>query len=412
MAPLVFITAILMLVPSVQASTGSSEDIRQILSKIEILLSQLSKEGVELPKTSGYVKQLSASILQTYDRELHQRTKKLHQQLENIWRAYGNSPRTAARAAQVLDEIYGLRGQAAGVASMMVDAAEQLVEQSVAPGGLSRSDELLSNAMTLTEAVKNIIRGGPIDIKVSKSSYSENDEAEISVASVSTSGGTVKIYVTEEVQRYNNETVVVTKSSFIGFGNTIIIQKEVIRNIQPTIDTREMVVGQNVAIGAVLNIRKALNQPALEKVEYDVAVRDYGFDRNYIRLVLTSQQSKTGRIIIIDVDKAMMKEYFPRDVSVRVDGTAAKLASDIVEVLNGDADRPTYFIAITGRGLQLVLYIPSWSTKVVLIGPSSSLSYLISIPNLLGVEAEFIATTAAAIILISALAIMRLTRPK
>ncbi|MCS6785235.1 MAG: hypothetical protein NZ581_08595, partial [Candidatus Caldarchaeum sp.] len=243
-APLVFITAILMLVPSVQASTGSSEDIRQILSKIEILLSQLSKEGVELPKTSGYVKQLSASSLQTYDRELYQRIKKLHQQLENIWRAYGNSPRAAARAAQVLDEIYGLRGQAAGVASMMVDAAEQLVEQSVAPGGLSRSDELLSNAMTLTEAVKNIIRGGPIDIKVSKSSYSENDEAEISVASVSTSGGTVKIYVTEEVQRYNNETVVVTKSSFIGFGNTIIIQKEVIRNIQPTIDTREMVVGQ------------------------------------------------------------------------------------------------------------------------------------------------------------------------
>lgn len=337
----------------------------------------------------------------------------LKRKLDAIWVIAQSSRDRAAKAAYALDEIYGLKEAAKGVSGSMLEAAERLIEQSLLTTEASRSEELLNDAVILTEAVKNIFQGRKLDIRVSKSDFSDTGESEVSIASVETSRGTVKIYQTEEIQRYSNQTIVVTKNSFINLGKTIIIQKEVNRNIERAAEDREILVGKDIEIGAVLNIRKALNKPVLEKIEYDVAVSDYSLDRNLIRLVLSSENTKkTGRLIIIDVDRSTMREFLARDVVVRVDGTPAKLASSIVEVLNGEAERPLYFLAITGRGIQIVLYIPTWSTKVVLIGPSSSLTYLISIPRVLGGDAQFLATTAAAVVFLTTLLITRLTRAR
>ncbi|MEM2065981.1 MAG: hypothetical protein QXH59_05795, partial [Candidatus Caldarchaeum sp.] len=224
--------------------------------------------------------------------------------------------------------------------------------------------------------------------------------------------GEVKIYVTQEAETYSNQTVTFSRSIYISLGNTIIIQKETERSLQPSEQEKQLMVGENIGIGAILSLRKTNAQKQLEKAEYDVKVVEHGFDRGFIRLVLTSDSSEQGRLIILDVDKSIQREYFPRDVSVRVNGEPAKLASSVSEVLSGELDKPAYFLAVTGGGLEIVLYIPSWSTKVVLIGSSSSLSYLISIPSLLGRENEFTATTLAAALLVIALVASRLKRTK
>lgn len=390
------------------AEATTNSDYLQTLMKIEDLVNKLEEVGVRLPNIKSFADELAGSKAAPTPQNIAQ-AKKLQAQLENIWRVR-TSTDTSVMAGKALDEIYGLRWKVFGVQALLLDAAEQLFDQSFVTSEIARSNEMLRNSMALIEAVKNMIAGKAVDIRVSKGSYSESGEAEVSIASVETSGGAVRMYVTEETQRYANQTVVITKNSFINLGNMIIIQKEVNRNLGPRDEAREILVGQNIAIGAVLNIRKAFNQPTIEKAEYDVAVRDYSFDRNYIRLVLSSREAKTGRIIIIDVDKTMLRDFLSRDVSVRVDGVPVRLAHSIVEVLKGEADKPLYFLAITGRGLQIVLYIPTWSTKIVLIGSSSSLSYLISIPKVVGSDVEVLATTVAAAVLITALLVTRLPR--
>ncbi|MEM0440731.1 MAG: hypothetical protein QW463_03900 [Candidatus Caldarchaeum sp.] len=386
----------------------------EFISKIEKKMAVLSSYGVETPNIKLFLelmKTRAAGQRQAID-DTYLSIRRLEHQLDLLLRHFERNFQSAIKAAEALDQIYGLNMKAAGLQLMLVDASTQLIEQSMSSQDDHHSQELLQKAVILNEAIRNMLEGGTVNIRVSRSSISDAGEAQVSVASVETSAGTVNFYIMEETYRYANQTLVITKNSFISLGNTIIIQKEVNRNVEPVEDKREILVGENIAIGAVLNIRRALSGHEVEKVEYDVVLRDYGFDRNYIRLVLSSTEAKAGRLIIIDLDKSMVREYLSRDVAVRVDGTPAKLASTISEVLSGDADKPLYFLAITARGLQIVLYIPSWSNKVVLIGSSSSLSYLISIPKILGGEVEFLATTVAAVTLISALIVTRLMRPK
>ncbi|MDW8083634.1 MAG: hypothetical protein RMI49_00325 [Candidatus Caldarchaeum sp.] len=380
--------------------------------QIHNLLDDFSRVGIEMSNIKSYISFL-LSEQESVGPLLASHVEGLKKKLDALWVIAQSSRDRAAKAAYALDEVYGLKAAAKGVSGSMLEAAERLIEQSLLTNEASRSEELLNDAVILTEAVKNILQGRKLDIRVSKSDFSDTGESEVSIASVETSRGTVKIYQTEEIQRYSNQTIVVTKNSFISLGKTIIIQKEVNRNIEQTAKDPEILVGKNIEIGAVLNIRKALNKPILEKIEYDVAVSDYSLERNLIRLVLSSENArKTGRLIIIDVDRSTMREFLAREVMVRVDGTPAKLASSLVEVLNGEVERPLYFLAITGRGVQIVLYIPTWSTKVVLIGPSSSLTYLISIPSVLGGDAQFLATTAAAVIFLTTLLITRLKRAR
>ncbi|MDJ0271393.1 MAG: hypothetical protein NYU39_02280 [Aigarchaeota archaeon] len=367
-------------------------------------VASFAAEGIELPNITAYVQVWGQS------RDLSS----LRRLLEFLWNVYQTDPQTGRQGVMVLEEIYGLRidQRLEGMASYLLDAAEQLLQQETVSVLEGKTRDSFTKASVLVEAVGNVLKGRGVDVRVIKGGEEDRRQMEVSIATVTTSRGEVKIYVTQEAETYSNQTVTFSRSIYISLGNTIIIQKETERSLQPSEQEKQLMVGENIGIGAILSLRKTNAQKQLEKTEYDVKVVEHGFDRGFIRLVLTSDSSEQGRLIILDVDKSIQREYFPRDVSVRVNGEPAKLASSVSEVLSGELDKPAYFLAVTGGGLEIVLYIPSWSTKVVLIGSSSSLSYLISIPSLLGRENEFTATTLAAALLVIALVASRLKRTK
>ncbi|MEM0336713.1 MAG: hypothetical protein QXN23_00090 [Candidatus Caldarchaeum sp.] len=367
-------------------------------------VASFAAEGIELPNITAYVQVWGQSRDLSYLRRL----------LEFLWNVYQTDPQTGRQGVMVLEEIYGLRldQRLEGMASYLLDAAEQLLQQETVSVLEGKTRDSFTKASVLVEAVGNVLKGRGVDVRVIKGGEEDRRQMEVSIATVTTSRGEVKIYVTQEAETYSNQTVTFSRSIYISLGNTIIIQKETERSLQPSEQEKQLMVGENIGIGAILSLRKTNAQKQLEKAEYDVKVVEHGFDRGFIRLVLTSDSSEQGRLIILDVDKSIQREYFPRDVSVRVNGEPAKLASSVSEVLSGELDKPAYFLAVTGGGLEIVLYIPSWSTKVVLIGSSSSLSYLISIPSLLGRENEFTATTLAAALLVIALVASRLKRTK
>ncbi len=365
-------------------------------------LASFAAEGVELPNISSFIKKSGDERGLTFLRRV----------LEFLWNIYQSDPPTGIQGAQILDEIYGLRinHKVDDMAAYILDAAEQLIQQGSVTLSGEKAQDSYSKASILVEAGSNFLLGKGVDLRVIKGGEIDNQQLEIIIATINTSKGPVKIYVTQEKETSSNQTVTVSRSVYISLENTIIIQKETEKSHQPSEEEKQLLIGENIGIGAILSLKKTDTQKQIEKTEYDVKVLEHAFDGGYIRLVLSSESSEQGRLIILDVDKSIQREYFPRDVSVRVNGEPAKLASSVSEVLSGEIDKPAYFLALTGSGLQIVLYIPSWSTKVVLIGSSSSLSYLISIPSFVGRENEFAATTLAAAVLIIALVVNRLKR--
>lgn len=403
-APKVATCTLLLTMVLLSATISLAEEKTPFVKSVSDYIASFSAEGVELPNITSYVQMAGQS------RDLST----LRRLLEFLWNVYQTDPQTGRQGVMVLDEIYGLRleQKLEGMASYLLDAAEQLLQQESVAVLEGKSRDSFTKASVLVEAVGNVLKGRGVDVRVIKGGEVDGRQMEVSIATVTTSRGEVKIYVTQETGTYSNQTTTLSRSIYISLGNTIIIQKETERNLQPSEQEKQLLVGENIGIGAILSLRKTNTQKQLEKTEYDVKVVEQGFDRGFIRLVLASDSSEQGRLIILDVDKSIQREYFPRDVSVRVDGEPAKLATSVSEVLSGELDKPAYFLAVTGGGLEIVLYIPSWSTKVVLIGSSSSLSYLISIPSLLGRENEFTATTLAVAVLVLALVASRLKRTK
>jgi hypothetical protein len=269
----------------------------------------------------------------------------------------------------------------------------------------------LKSSEILLEGFNSITGGGKLSLRVIRS---EKGEAETTIATIPTSKDVVRVYLSEEKTRAADNSVVTTRKAFINLGKTIIIQKETISNIQPAEDqNKEVHLGYNTALGAVIELREeSTNRITLDKTEYDVAVKEFSFEQNSLRLLLSSNTSQSGRIIILDVDRGVARKYMQTEIAVKVDGKPAKLVDSVADMLSGKLDTPAYFLAITGKGLQIVLYIPHWSDKLVVIGPSTALSFQISVPGTLGTETQVWATTLAAVLLASSLLVRRFRERK
>ncbi|MEM1955258.1 MAG: hypothetical protein QXN44_00820 [Candidatus Caldarchaeum sp.] len=333
---------------------------------------------------------------------------KIHRQLTQVSAVLERDRQKAVKAYSLLSIIHYLRPLSTGFSAVLLDVSEQLVEQALK----DRQDvhpDLLPKAQALVDSVRGVFEGKPINLKVVRSADAGGEETEISIASLSTANDVVRVFMTEERLRYSNNTVVVSKNAFISLGSTIIIQKETTRNVEPASE-KTVLLGENKAIGAVLSLSRQSNKLQLEKTEYDVAVLSHSFEQNHVRLVLSSTKEAAGKLVIIDVDKDFMKNYLPRDISIRVDGTPAVLAQSITEILTEDSTEPKYFLALTGRGLQIVLYIPNWSTKVVIIGSASSLSFQIAIPGFWNREFELFATTVGFMLLMAFVFVAKVLR--
>ncbi len=310
------------------------------------------------------------------------------------------------KAVEIISMTYVYRTLNNPVSSSILEAARQLAESALDNVKDDGAEGLLRGSEILLEGFNSITGGGKLSLRVMRS---ETGEAETTIATIPTSKDVVRVYLSEEKTKTADDSVVTTRKAFINLGKTIIIQKEIISNIQPPEDqNKEVLLGHNAALGAVIELREeSTNRLALDKTEYDVVVKGYAFEQNSLRLLLSSNASQSGRIIILDVDREFARKYMQREVAVKVDGRPAKLVDSVADMLSGNLDTPAYFLAITGKGLQIVLFIPSWSDKLVVIGPSTALSFQISVPGTLGPETQVWATTLAAVLMASSLLIRR-----
>ncbi|MEM2515153.1 MAG: hypothetical protein QW419_01255 [Candidatus Caldarchaeum sp.] len=385
------------------------EDLRTALAN----LARLKEAGLNVTYFENLVVQAETqlkdpSTQQHSITDLRANLAKLSNQLQKVVNIFGRDAEKGFKAFTVLIDVYVLKAKAVGIAAILVDTAEQLFEQTTADAEGPSWAAMLTKAETLLEGVKSILAGKPISIKVTRTGEDEGEQTEVSIASIPTSKDMVKVYFTEERLRYQNNTTVVSKNAFINLGNTLIIQRQTVKSVQFPSEEKEIHLGDNAGIGAVISLSRVSNKLQLDKTEYDVTVQSYSFEQNLVRLVLTSTREDAGKLVIIDVDKSFMKNYLPREITVRVDGYPAVLSQTVTEVLSGTSEEPKYFLALTGRGLQIVLYIPHWSTKVVIIGSSASLAFQISIPNVVGENMEWWATTIAAAGLVSAVIVGKL----
>jgi len=313
-----------------------------------------------------------------------------------------------SKAFEIISKTYAYAYKTLGdaVSASILDAARQLAESALDSIKEDSSLKLLGNSEILLEGLNRVTAGGKLNLRVSRS---ETGESETTVATIPTSRDVVRVYLSEEKTK-TDDNVVTTRKAFINLGNTIIIQKETISSVQPSATlVKEVHLGVNTALGAVVELREErANRFTLDKIEYDVVVKEYSLDQNSLRLLLSSNASHAGRVIILDVDRGIVRKYLQRDVAVKVDGKPAKLVDSVEDMLSGRLDSPSYFLAITAQGLQIVLYIPHWSDKLVVIGSSTALTFQISIPSTLGPETQLWATTFAALILASSVFVMRL----
>jgi len=312
----------------------------------------------------------------------------------------------ASKAFEIISKTYAYKTLGDAVSASILDAARQLAESALDSIKEDSSLKLLGNSEILLEGLNRVTAGGKLNLRVSRS---ETGESETTVATIPTSRDVVRVYLSEEKTK-TDDNVVTTRKAFINLGNTIIIQKETISSVQPSATlVKEVHLGVNTALGAVVELREErANRFTLDKIEYDVVVKEYSLDQNSLRLLLSSNASHAGRVIILDVDRGIVRKYLQRDVAVKVDGKPAKLVDSVEDMLSGRLDSPSYFLAITAQGLQIVLYIPHWSDKLVVIGSSTALTFQISIPSTLGPETQLWATTFAALILASSVFVMRL----
>jgi hypothetical protein len=316
------------------------------------------------------------------------------------------------KALEIISTTYVYRTLNNPVSSTILDAARQLAESALDNVKKEDGSEgLLKSSEILLEGFNSITGGGKLSLRVIRS---ETGEAETTIATIPTSKDVVRVYLSEEKTRAADNSVVTTRKAFINLGKTIIIQKETISNIQPAEDqNKEVYLGYNTALGAVIELREeSTNRITLDKTEYDVAIKEFTFEQNSLRLLLSSNTSQSGRIIILDVDRGIARKYMQTEIAVKVDGKPAKLVDSVADMLSGKLDTPAYFLAITGKGLQIVLYIPHWSDKLVVIGPSTALSFQISVPGTLGTETQVWATTLAAMLLASSLLVRRFRERK
>ncbi|MEM4329436.1 MAG: hypothetical protein QXI50_07270, partial [Candidatus Caldarchaeum sp.] len=260
-----------MLLPTALAQ-NSDPSLAARVEAVKTLIQKLKSSGLDTQVFEKKVSEIEVAVKQQGSGMLESgiSLEKIHRQLSLVSAALEQDPQKAVKAYDLLSNIHYFRPLSTGFSAVLLDVSEQLVEQALKERQDVHSD-LLPKAQVLVDSVRGVFEGKPINLKVFRSADAGGEETETSIASLSTANEVVRVFMTEERFRYSNNTVVVSKNAFISLGNTIIIQKETTRNVEPASE-KTVLLGENKAIGAVLSLSRQSNKLQLEKTEYDVAV--------------------------------------------------------------------------------------------------------------------------------------------
>ena len=84
--------------------------------------------------------------------------------------------------------------------------------------------------------------------------------------------------------------------------------------------------------------------------------------------VMVSSSLPQGKTIVINIEKAILPVTKPEELIVMVDGKRIGLADDLSDVLEpSDENVPEYLVLIGNKGVQILVSIPSFSTRTIMI---------------------------------------------
>jgi|GEM_PF-3514821 len=372
-------------------------DVGSILEVIARARDSLS----QIPSTSSSRGEESREVAQLLS--LLQRLEKL---LIRIMDIVEEKPELAGQSIEILNGIEAIyaRGDVNSLAASLLESGRGLIDDALSPDlDPQQASTLISRARTLTIAARQVLEGGPVSIRLSKGGGLEGgSNVEVNIAHIVTTSQDIKIYQSEERISYENNTVEVVRRTIISVGNMTIIERENFRRSESAgvSGVRAMEFTENVAIGAVIGFKKGpSNKVDVEKTEFDVTLDSFSADVNMIRLVLSAPDGTTGRLLVVDIDRNVAKGLLMREVVVRLDGKQVQITDKITDVLHGNPSEPRYFIALTGSGIQLVIYVPKWSTRVMTIGSAAAQAFYFPVVELAGNNIQWLATAAATALL-------------
>ncbi|MEM1944807.1 MAG: hypothetical protein QXX57_03605 [Nitrososphaerota archaeon] len=391
-------------------------DLMSNLEKMATIVQELSQMGFDvssLKKLIGDVKASLDGISSTgSDRELGRvvvyargLVERLERILPRLVAIAPERPELVLRSLQIIGgmEVLSASGSINSLASSLLESGRNLVEDALTPDlDADHSGRLLSRAATLLAAAQQVVEGGQVTLKVSKAGDSPSN-TEVNIAHILTSSQDIKVYQLEERTVYNNDTVVVIRRTIISVGNLTIIERETSRVADGASGSgaRAVEFGENVAMGAVIGLKRgAANRIDVEKTEFDVTLQSFSAEASIIRLVLSAPEGTPGRVLVVDIEREAASGLLIKEVAVRLDGKQVKIADSITDILQGSPSEPRYFIALTGSGLQLVIYIPKWSTRVVTIGPAAAQAFYFPVSDLADRSIQWISTVTATVVLV------------
>ncbi|HIQ30239.1 MAG TPA: hypothetical protein EYH45_06720 [Candidatus Caldiarchaeum subterraneum] len=164
---------------------------------------------------------------------------------------------------------------------------------------------------------------------------------------------------------------IVVEKKIITVGNRTIYQeiRKEIENGQVSISI-EKVLNTTSGLGAVVGIdveQEDGGDVRVVKVENDVTVKPVAVGSNELELEIAAPDGTGSRIIIVDVDRNLINVTNPAEVTVLVNNQPIELANRIDEILANTPKTPKYVVVIAADGVQVLLYIPHFSSYLVTI---------------------------------------------
>lgn len=121
--------------------------------------------------------------------------------------------------------------------------------------------------------------------------------------------------------------------------------------------------------GGDLGASIAFREGAVEKVDIHEPSINIRTETGYKRVTVTvSSTVPEGRTFVIDIDEDSLPISEIREVMVLFDGREIHMADDYADVLNPhDEDEPEYLVFFGARGVQVIVSIPSFSTRTITV---------------------------------------------
>jgi len=409
-----------------------------IITEARAILERLSEHGIDSPQAQnllGRAEELLAAAVQSYRdhsygqayglanaaSQVGHQALRLADQLEKAFREAEEIVREAVALRRRLTSLAEAASPSSFVDSL-ISPAYDLIEQSLAIASENQGQavSLLNQARQLINEIAALPDSSQVSTEITRSEVTQTsqDGPTVSVENRVTSAGHLSIYGTEQRLVYPNGTVVVVRQKIVSLRDSTIIQKEVetIRQADqtPTLAPQKQIgVKNGVSMGAIIALSRSQSDPsgfAVSKTEMDVGVVSLTAQREAIKLVLDAPQGTAGRLIVVDVERALLGDILPKDIAVKLDNEIVPLAESVTDVLAGTVEQPRYFLAVTGHGLQIVLYVPHWSTRVVTIGSSIALILQTPLQSILQTQLQTYATYIGIVLMLAAAVVLRLRR--